>query len=163
MEGIDLEELWNEHADAVHAYAARRAGQNAAGDIVTEVFLVAFHRTDPIPHPARPWLLGVARNVVRHEQRADRRRLRRESAAPLHRSDQPSSPELDHVALAAIKTAVEALPHLEQEAILLVAWEQLAPGEAAIVADCSPATFRVRLHRARKRLARQLQHQEALT
>jgi len=163
MEGVDLEELWSEHADAVHAYAARRVGHATAGDIVTEVFLIAFHRTDPIPDPPRAWLLGVARNVVRHEQRADRRRLRRESPDPLHRGDpQPDQEIGTSVAVEAIKAAIETLPHLEQEAILLVAWDQLNPGEAAIVAGCSPGTFRVRLHRARKRLERQLEAQESL-
>lgn len=163
MDGADLERLWHDHADAVHAYAVRRVGHPAAGDVVAKVFLVAFHRTGPIPDPARPWLLGIARNVSRHEQRADGRRLRRESLAAQDPTGRQQSLELDHVALDAIEKAVRGLPHLEQEAILLVAWDQLTPAEAAAAAGCSSAAMRVRLHRARKRLARQFQFQEAHT
>jgi predicted DNA-binding protein (UPF0251 family) len=48
------------------------------------------------------------------------------------------------------------LPWLEREALRLVEWEQLDMGEAAQVAGCSSATFRVRLHRARRHLAARL-------
>jgi RNA polymerase sigma-70 factor (ECF subfamily) len=40
-----------------------------------------------------------------------------------------------------------------REILLLVAWEDLDPSSAAAALGCSRATFAVRLHRARRRLA----------
>ena len=39
-------------------------------------------------------------------------------------------------------------------------WHDLTPREAAAVLGCSPATYYVRLHRARRRLERALQSTE---
>jgi RNA polymerase sigma factor (sigma-70 family) len=52
--------------------------------------------------------------------------------------------------------AIRELPDAEREAFLLIAWDGLNPTRAAIAAGCSPATFRMRLHRARRRLRRQV-------
>lgn len=47
----------------------------------------------------------------------------------------------------------------DREALALVAWDGLTPAKAARSLGCSPVAFRVRLHRARRRLARALQHE----
>ena len=39
---------------------------------------------------------------------------------------------------------------------MLVAWDGLTPAEGAVAVGCSAAAFRVRLHRARRRVAAQL-------
>jgi len=44
----------------------------------------------------------------------------------------------------------------DREVLLLVGWEQLSLRDAAAAFGCSETTFRVRLHRARKRLRRLL-------
>ena len=53
--------------------------------------------------------------------------------------------------------ALAALPERDREAILLHAWEGLSAPEAAEVLGCSATAYRLRLHRARRRLAAQLQ------
>ena len=55
-----------------------------------------------------------------------------------------------------VLAALAALPPKEREALRLCAWEGLAPADAARVAGCAAPAFRVRLHRARRRLAAQL-------
>jgi len=55
--------------------------------------------------------------------------------------------------------ALATLRPIDREALLLTAWEDLDPARAARAAGCSRATFNVRLHRARRRLARALQAQ----
>jgi RNA polymerase sigma factor (sigma-70 family) len=55
-----------------------------------------------------------------------------------------------------VRQMLATLPPLEQEALRLTEWDQFDIGEAAVIAGCSRATFRVRLHRARRRLARRL-------
>ncbi|MEU7401789.1 sigma factor, partial [Streptomyces sp. NPDC044948] len=62
--------LFDRHADAVHRYVARRLGGEVADDLVAETFTTAFqqrHRYDPARSAgadARPWLLGIATNLV---------------------------------------------------------------------------------------------------
>jgi RNA polymerase sigma-70 factor, ECF subfamily len=63
--------------------------------------------------------------------------------------------------LAQIAQAFRRLPGAEREVLALSAWEGLDPGQIAIVLDCSRNAVRVRLHRARKRLARELANSHA--
>ena len=56
-----------------------------------------------------------------------------------------------------LRTALDALKPIDREALLLTAWEGLPADRAARAAGCSTATFHVRLHRARKRLAHALE------
>jgi RNA polymerase sigma-70 factor (ECF subfamily) len=60
--------------------------------------------------------------------------------------------EIDRRLLAAIRD----LPAAEREAFVLVAWDDLDSTRAAKVAGCSAATFRMRLHRARRRLKQRM-------
>lgn len=49
----------------------RRLGRDAAEDVVAETFLVAFdrrHRYDPARPDARPWLYGIATNLIRRHR-----------------------------------------------------------------------------------------------
>jgi DNA-directed RNA polymerase specialized sigma24 family protein len=72
--------LYEDSYGAIHAYASRRAGREAADEIAAETFLVAWRRFDALPAEPLPWLYGVARNVVlRHH--ADRGRQRQTRAA----------------------------------------------------------------------------------
>ena len=63
----------------MHRYAAQRAGVDAAEEIAAQTFLVAFdkrrrfHGEQP---SARPWLLGIATNLLRRQWRAEQRQLR---------------------------------------------------------------------------------------
>ncbi|MGW5472535.1 RNA polymerase sigma factor, partial [Streptomyces chartreusis] len=69
--------LFDRHADAVHRYAARRLGGEVADDLVAETFTTAFqqrHRYDPARGAgadARPWLFGIATNLVGRHRRAE--------------------------------------------------------------------------------------------
>jgi RNA polymerase sigma-70 factor (ECF subfamily) len=58
-------------------------------------------------------------------------------------------------------SAVRALPLAEREVLLLVAWEQLTPAEAAKVPGVPQGTARSRLHRARAALRRVLSGQDS--
>ena len=138
----------------VWAYAVSRAGRQVADEVVSETFAVAWRRLGDVPDPALPWLLGVARNVLRDNHRAE---ARRESfAAELRRWGQrPERDVAEDVAeRLAVLRAMAALNEDDREILILVAWQGLTPRDAAKVVGCSPAALRVRLHRARKRLVR---------
>jgi RNA polymerase sigma-70 factor (ECF subfamily) len=57
----------------------------------------------------------------------------------------------------AFAQAFAALRVRDREVLALIAWDGLDSGEAAQVMGCSPATFSLRLHRARRRLVKELE------
>jgi RNA polymerase sigma factor (sigma-70 family) len=148
-----FESLYREHYGAILRYAARRADEDTARDVAAETFLIAWRRLDSVPHPdALRWLYATARNVLRHDQRRGSRRARldeRLSAQPARVAADVADSVIDRLHY---RQLLDALPGKEREAIELVEWEHLDIATAARVVGCSTATFRVRLHRARRRL-----------
>lgn len=72
-------ELFDRYAEDIHRYAARRVGAEVADDLMAEAFVVAFQRRrryDVARPQARPWLYGIATNLVHDHRRAEARRLR---------------------------------------------------------------------------------------
>jgi RNA polymerase sigma-70 factor (ECF subfamily) len=124
-------------------------------DVVAETFLVAWRRIDDLPDEVRPWLLGVARKTLSTQLRSARRRtslVEKLSAAELPGAfSQVDSPDTGLIG------ALQRLSATDQEVLALAAWEGLRPREAAVVLGVSPAWYRVRLHRAKRRLLRELE------
>jgi RNA polymerase sigma-70 factor (ECF subfamily) len=155
-----FEHCFRDNYAAVLAFAIRRLPDRAtAEDATAEAFAVAWRRRELIPDAPLPWLYGIALRVVANQRRSGRRRRRlgdrletevaARAAAPepveaLHRRD-------------AFSRAFQRLDEEEREVLRLVAWDGLDTKEAASVLDCSAAAFRVRLHRARRRLAKHLE------
>jgi RNA polymerase sigma-70 factor (ECF subfamily) len=137
----------------VWAYVVSRAGREIAGEVVSETFAIAWRRLDDVPEQPLPWLLGVARNVLRDGFRAEARRA--SLAAELRTWIEPAKADIgEHVAeRLMVLQAMAALPEDDREILILIAWQGLTPRDAAKVLGCTAATLRVRLHRARKRLA----------
>jgi RNA polymerase sigma-70 factor, ECF subfamily len=151
-----FEALYRAHAGAVRTYVRRRSDVEGADDLVAEVFLVAWRRLDDVPEDPLPWLLGVARRML-----ANRRRGAARDAALLERiTFEPASATSVESGRSesarAIVRALGALRNPDREALLLVAWEGLSPGQAARVLGVRPNTFAARLSRARRRFARAL-------
>ncbi|MEV6930681.1 RNA polymerase sigma factor [Dactylosporangium sp. NPDC051485] len=145
-------DLYHAHHRQVYAYAVSRAGRGLADDVVGDTFLVAWRRLRAVPEAALPWLLGVARNVVRERYRDEVRQAA--VAAELRAWVEEADGDIaDGVAdKAAVLAALARLGEDDRELLTLVAWHGLAAREAARVVGCSTATYFVRLHRARKRL-----------
>jgi RNA polymerase sigma-70 factor (ECF subfamily) len=143
----------------VWSYAVSRVGRQAAEDLVSETFAVAWRRRAAIPTDALPWLIRVARNLALESfrsaasERALETELRnRASLDPFVEPDIAEAVVARHQALIALATLSEH----DRELLVLVAWHGLSPRQAASVLGCSRATFFVRLHRARRRLERAL-------
>lgn len=156
--------LYTAHARRVFLYAARHVGADHADDVVADTFTVAWRRLSDVPAEAPlPWLLVVARNTVSNTRRAQGRRDRLAHAAELAARLETVTRDVA-VGIAerqAVITTLAELSDREREAVLLVGWDGLSPAEAARVAGCSPSAFHVRLHRARQRLRRSLDHAAA--
>ena len=139
------------HLAAVTAYARRRGSADADG-IAAETMTIAWRRLSHVPaDDPLPWLYATARNLLLAEaRRADRRSRLRELddfAPPPELSE--LDPQLDR--------ALRSLRPSDREALLLVAWEDLTPSQAARALGVNATAFRVRLLRARRRLQASLE------
>jgi len=154
-------ELYQRHYDAVMRYAIRRTDPDTARDVVAETFLVAWRRLDAVPGragEAEPWLYAVARRTLANADRS-RRRADRVTARLAHQRPHAAQPDpADAITeRARVEQALRGLPEADQEALRLVGWEELSVAGAALAMGCSRTAMSVRLHRARRRLARSLE------
>ena len=144
-------EVFDRHVRVVHAYLARRLGDDHADDATAETFRIAFERRaafDGARGEVRPWLLGIATNLVRRHARDEERRLRALGRiAPDGTAPEPALP-----ASPAVGAALAALEPGDRDVVLLVAWEDLSYEQVATVLDVPIGTVRSRLHRARQQL-----------
>jgi RNA polymerase sigma factor (sigma-70 family) len=145
--------VYERHHAAVHNYLRRRLGADAADDLAAETFVRAFRaraRYRPQSDTARPWLLGIAANLIGDRRRAEARALRaleRAAAQPGRAAEGPLD-ELD-------PRLVEGLRRLsdrDREALLLLAWGELSYAEIAEALGIPIGTVRSRIHHARTRL-----------
>ena len=112
-----------------------------------------------MPAEALPWLLGVARKVLANQRRAAGRRVPDGPLIPLETVADldPRAAVADLVAdRQAFAAAFAALSPADREVLALVSWDGLSASEASTVLGCKPATFHLRLHRARRRLLKEL-------
>jgi RNA polymerase sigma-70 factor (ECF subfamily) len=154
-----FEALYAKHYRQVLGYVLRRAPAEVAADVVAEVFLVAWRRLGDVPNEPVPWLLGVARKCLANERRGGRRRAALVDVlkATGYRHHETEVPYTDR--LQTLAEAILRLSETDRELLRLVAWDGLTAGEAAAALGISHAAVRVRLHRARRRLARELGQQ----
>lgn len=151
--------LYDAHYRRVLGYALLRAEQAVAEDVASETFLIAWRQLDELPDPALPWLLGVARNLLRRQRDVGRREqaLTGRIAALTTQDDLADWDIAEQVVERATALAVLAgMRDADVEAMVLTTWFGLRPRQAASVVGCSAAAFAVRLHRARRRLAEAL-------
>jgi RNA polymerase sigma factor (sigma-70 family) len=148
--------MYRQYDRRVLGYALRRAPVEVAQDAVADAFLAAWRRFDDLPKDPLPWLLEATRRTLANQRRSSSRQARlaeRLSAEDFFRADSSVSAEIDD---AEIGIAFQCLSAEDREALALIAWEGLTPSQAARSLGCSDVAFRVRLHRARRRLERVL-------
>ena len=141
--------LYTEHVEEVRRYVWRR-DPGLTDDVLAETFIVAWRRLDDVPADARPWLIGVARNVRLNLRRAGRRQ--EAVSQRLVAAAGSAVVDLPHVD-DDLRAALAALSEMDREVLLLSCWEDLDRRSVARALGCSERTASVRLHRARKRFA----------
>lgn len=152
--------IFDRHATEIHRYASRRLGAALAEDVVGETFLAAFRRRDRYDvayRDARPWLFGIASNMIgRHRQAEVRfyRALARTGVDPVIES--PADDVLSRVAAAGerrkIAAALAGLSPADRNTLLLVDWAELSYDQAAVALRVPVGTVRSRLNRARRKV-----------
>lgn len=157
-------ELYDRYAVTIHRYAARRIG-DAADDVMSETFLVAFERRgdfDPDAESALPWLYGIASTLIRKHARLEAQAWRSiQAGAGIEQTlDELTDADarLDaRVQSRAIAGAMRRMPAGDREVLLLFAWQDLAYHEIAAALRIPVGTVRSRLNRARRRLREALE------
>ncbi len=155
-----FEALFHRHAATIHRYLARRVDLSLVEDLVAETFTCAFDqrlRYRPEYADARPWLFGIATNLLRHQLRGERARLRAYARVD-------PDPAVDGAEAGAVARAdasalrgelVDALGRVrrgDRDALLLMAWAELSYEEIAQALEIPVGTVRSRINRTRRRL-----------
>ena len=152
--------IFDRHAQLLFRFLIRRVGRDHADELLAETFRIAFERRasfDAAYSTSRPWLYGIASNLIAKHRRREQRRL--VATAKLI----PPPPQGDVAdAVAAdidarrlwprVVNAVSALPDADRDALLLFAWEGLSYEDIAQALDIPVGTVRSRLSRARSRI-----------
>ncbi|WP_223257026.1 RNA polymerase sigma factor [Arthrobacter globiformis] len=156
-------QLYDRHASAIYRYAARRAGDFAADDVTSETFLIAWEQLgnyDVSRDDARPWLFGIATNLLRQHHRAEATVLKAaaKSAAREALADDSDriAAEVDaKVATGRMAHALKSMAAIDRETLLLYAWADLTYDGIALAMNVPVGTVRSRLNRARQTLRTQ--------
>jgi RNA polymerase sigma factor (sigma-70 family) len=155
-----FEHLYVTTYGAILGYVLRRLSDPSdAADVVAETYLTLWRRLEDVPADDRvlPWLYGVARRILANQRRGERRRtaLAGRLAADVQNLAtyirEPGGPTAEQIA-----RAFRRLSGDDRELLALVAWEDLGRDEIAVVLGISRPLVRLRLHRARQRLTKEL-------
>ena len=119
-------------------------------DLVEETLLVVWRRIDSVPEEAElPWMIGVARNVLRNARRSQYRRTNFESTLPAA-PDDPSAEDLV-IADASVRDALISLNDDDREVLMLNAWDGLDTHALGVALSITTNAAAVRLSRAQAR------------
>jgi RNA polymerase sigma factor (sigma-70 family) len=148
----------------VHAYLARRVGGKVADDLTAEVFLAAFakrQRYDAARESARPWLYGIATNLIsthrRHERRFYSALARTGVVSAWHDDEDRIADRVSASATGpALARALAALAPGDRDVLLLIALAELSYQEVADALAIPYGTVCSRLNRARRQLRKSL-------
>ena len=158
-------ELYARHFASVYRYVAGRLGPDVADDLAAETFLAAFRRRskfDPARGAVRPWLYGIATNLVAQHHRSESRwyaALARAVAdpqllAPTGGSEEDRIADRVTASLArpALAAALRQLPDRDRDVLLLTAIGGLSYAEVAFALAIPAGTVGSRLSRARRKI-----------
>jgi RNA polymerase sigma factor (sigma-70 family) len=149
--------LYDDYRARLIAYALRRtSSRDDAADVVAETYAIAWRRLDAVPEGdlALLWLFATARRVAANQRRQHRRSddLVLRLGAELRGAFASVAPATDETAVTSA-ALLGRLSESDRELLILVGWDGLTTSELATVLGCSSTAARIRLHRARARLA----------
>ncbi|GAA3001112.1 RNA polymerase sigma factor [Streptosporangium longisporum] len=153
-------DLYDRHAEEIHRYVTRRLGRETADDITAETFLAAFRhrdRYDLTCDDARPWLYGMATNLIGKHRRAEVRFFRAIARTGVDPAIGSIAEEVtERVGAQSIRRQLaDALARLnagQRDVLLLVAAGGLDQEQVAAALGIAVGTVHSRLHRARKKM-----------
>jgi RNA polymerase sigma factor (sigma-70 family) len=158
-------EIFDRHFPEISRYLERRVGPAGREDLAAEAFSIAFRKRggyDLARGDCRPWLFGIAANLIRNHRRSERRQLRAymTMGAELDLADEFAEAESRIEAHARAPEIFEALASIgrrERELILLFAWAELSYGEIAEALSIPVGTVKSGISRARNQVQSKIQ------
>jgi RNA polymerase sigma-70 factor (ECF subfamily) len=152
-----VSKLYRAHAGDVHRFVLFLSGDSAlADDILSETFIRLWHARDRVDlATVKGYLLTIARNLFL----AERRHSRRTTALDERASDSGPGPERQahsRIELQAVLAALQTLPEIDRAAVLLRAEQGMSYEEVAAALGLSSGAARVKVYRARLKLAEAL-------
>ncbi|WP_433351844.1 RNA polymerase sigma factor [Microtetraspora malaysiensis] len=152
--------LFDAHYEEIRRYIGRRLNLDIAEDLAAETFLIAFRRRDSFDAAKggiRPWLYGIATNLIGSHRRAELRRYRALARSePSDADDNHDQRVVDRVAarvtVQKLSAALAGLSRGERDVVLLVAYGELTYDEVAAALGIAYGTVASRLSRARTKL-----------
>ena len=156
MTNTDFTNVFREHKDSIYRFAWRMTGSaNAAEDVAQDCFIAFLRGPDKYNAgrgPLRAFLIGIARNIVL-------KRWRAESRWDSLDAEDCVAPPLDPArweAAELVGQAVQSLPPLQREVLIMAEYEEMTMDEIARAVDAEVSTVKARLHRGRQNLRRTL-------
>jgi RNA polymerase sigma factor (sigma-70 family) len=154
-------ELYARHFADIYRYMAARIGPDVADDLAAETFLAAFrrkHTFDPRLGAVRPWLYGIATNLIAGHRRAESRRYAALARVGIDAAVQDDEEQIAQRLTAwqarrSLARALARLPDRDRDVLLLTAVGELSYAEVAFALSVPEGTVASRLNRARRRLA----------
>jgi RNA polymerase sigma factor (sigma-70 family) len=156
----DFAALYDQHFHDIYRYIAGRLGRDVADDIAADTYLVALRKRDSFDAArggVRPWLFGIATNLVAQHRRQEMRRYRalgrvgREEAADSHEVQVVNGVTAEGLQPRLAK-AITALSRGERDVLLLSAVSELSHEEIAQALGIPYGTVGSRLSRARRKV-----------
>ncbi|MBB2909532.1 RNA polymerase sigma-70 factor (ECF subfamily) [Streptosporangium becharense] len=152
--------VFDAHYEEIHRYIGRRLDLDVAEDLAAETFLIAFRRRDrfdPARGAPRPWLYGIATNLIGRHRRLELRRYRALArTGPPPDDDGPEQRVVDRVTAGVtagrLAGALARLSRGERDAVLLAAYGGFTYDEIAEALGVAAGTVASRLSRARTKL-----------
>lgn len=157
-----FEEIFDRHYETVRRYAQRAVGPDAGEEVAAQTFLEAFahrERFDAAYSSARPWLLGIATNLIRHHARSERVHWTALRRMTVERDEEDPAAEdgLDAARAApAIVAALATLAESDRDAFLMFALGELTYPEVAEAMGIPVGTVRSKIFRVRRVLRERL-------
>ncbi len=153
-------DLYDRYAGVVFGYLLRLSADRAlADDLTGETFYRALLALDGFRGEAslKTWLLHIARNLYlrrcERERRVTSLDALEEQGMAFPAASDPENDLLRDEKSRAIKHALRSLSESDRSLLLLAADEDMSCGEIAQVLEISLTAVKVRLYRARRRLA----------
>lgn len=160
-------EIYFSLRDAIYGFAFRMLRQTAAAeDITQEVFMFLIenpHKYQSERGSLKAFLCGVARNkMMRYLSRENfRQEVFWDDEPSFHEPPDSSAKNpldllLDEELAERVEFCLGKIPALQREALILRELQELSCEEIAKITDSEIGAVKVRLHRARKSLAREI-------
>lgn len=148
------------HAEALHRYFSKRSPHSVLEDLVSETLLAAFRSRQNYDFSyldARPWLFGIATNILRHHRRSEGRRTARLSRWRVEESEEDRTEDVEsglmaHAEANKMQWALDQMDDRYRDVLMLVAGPGLTYEEVARALGIPIGTVRSRMSRGRTQL-----------